>query len=392
MTKLLIRLFIRNAENTEDATVRTHYGLLGRAVGIFCNLALFSLKLVLGMLSGSIAVTADAFNNLSDAGSSVVGFVGIKLSSKPADAKHPFGHGRIEYLSALFVALIIMVLAVELGISSFEKILSPEPLHFNAWVLVGLLLSVGVKLWMSLFNRGIGKRIHSSVLMATGRDALNDVISTGATIVSLLISAIFNITVDGYIGLLVACFVLYSGFSIIKDSISPLLGEAPDPESVKAIEKELLSNEYILGIHDLVMHNYGPGRCFASVHAEVPADSDIVKVHEAIDCMELKIQKEMNILITIHMDPLGTSDERTEAMRLDARSAVKALDPRMDLHDFRMVDGENRITLLFDVAVPPDYKGSQEELSQLLNRSLAEMNSKYHAVIHMDYRYDLPAD
>ena len=189
-----------------------------------------------------------------------------------------------------------------------------------------------------------------------------------------------------------ACFVLYSGFSIIKDSISPLLGEAPDPESVKAIEKELLSNEYILGIHDLVMHNYGPGRCFASVHAEVPADSDIVKVHEAIDCMELKIQKEMNILITIHMDPLGTSDERTEAMRLDARSAVKALDPRMDLHDFRMVDGENRITLLFDVAVPPDYKGSQEELSQLLNRSLAEMNSKYHAVIHMDYRYDLPAD
>lgn len=217
-------------------------------------------------------------------------------------------------------------------------------------------------------------------------------ISTGATIVSLLISAIFNITVDGYIGLLVACFVLYSGFSIIKDSISPLLGEAPDPESVKAIEKELLSNEYILGIHDLVMHNYGPGRCFASVHAEVPADSDIVKVHEAIDCMELKIQKEMNILITIHMDPLGTSDERTEAMRLDARSAVKALDPRMDLHDFRMVDGENRITLLFDVAVPPDYKGSQEELSQLLNRSLAEMNSKYHAVIHMDYRYDLPAD
>lgn len=221
-----------------------------------------------------------------------------------------------------------MVLAVELGISSFEKILSPEPLHFNAWVLVGLLLSVGVKLWMSLFNRGIGKRIHSSVLMATGRDALNDVISTGATIVSLLISAIFNITVDGYIGLLVACFVLYSGFSIIKDSISPLLGEAPDPESVKAIEKELLSNEYILGIHDLVMHNYGPGRCFASVHAEVPADSDIVKVHEAIDCMELKIQKEMNILITIHMDPhLGTSDERTEAMRLDARQRRKSAGP-----------------------------------------------------------------
>lgn len=392
MTKLLIRLFIRNAENTEDSKVRTHYGLLGSAVGILCNLVLFALKLVLGMLSGSIAITADAFNNLSDAGSSVVGFVGIKLSSKPADAKHPFGHGRIEYLSALFVALIIMVLAVELGISSFEKILSPEPLHFNPWVLAGLLLSVGIKLWLSLFNRGIGKRIRSSVLMATGRDALNDVISTGATIVSLLISAIFNITVDGYIGLLVACFVLYSGFSIIKDSISPLLGEAPDPELVKAIEKELLSTEYILGIHDLVMHNYGPGRCFASVHAEVPADSDIVKVHEAIDCMELKIQKEMNILITIHMDPLETSDEHTKAMRLEARRAVKALDPRMDLHDFRMVDGENRITLLFDVAVPPDYKGSQEELSQQLNRLLAETNSKYHAVIHMDYRYDLPLD
>ena len=387
MTQLLVRLFIKDRDNTRDPKVRTAYGMLGSVTGIVCNLLLFAAKLIIGSLSGNIAVTADAFNNLSDIASSAISFLGFKLGKKPADAQHPFGHGRFEYLSALFISLLIMVLAVQLGISSFGKILEPEKTQFSIVSLIVLLLAVGVKLWLSAFNRKLGQKIDSASMAATAADSLNDVLSTSAAIISMLAVLVTDFPLDGYLGLVVACFVMYSGFSIARDTINPLLGEAPPKELVEAIKKELLSNEYVLSIHDLTVHTYGPGRRFASVHVEVPGNANIVDVHNMIDQAELKILNQMGIVITIHMDPIDTDDAKTNQLRDIAKEAIAKIDERLSLHDFRIIDGSSRIVLLFDVVVPPGYPLEPEKLQERIQKEISAVNPIYHCVIHVDYDY-----
>ena len=387
MTQFLVRKFIKNSENICDPKVRAAYGALGSIMGILCNLLLFAAKLVIGTITGSIAITADAFNNLSDIASSVISFLGFKLGEKPADAKHPFGHGRMEYLSALLISLLIMVLAVQLGISSFQKILEPEKIKFSLVSLIVLLLAVGVKIWLSVFNRKLGRKIDSTAMTATAADSLNDVISTGATIISMLAVLITDFSIDGYIGLIVACFVMYSGFSIARDTINPLLGEAPPKELVEAIKKELMNNRYVVSVHDLVVHNYGPGRRFASVHVEVPSDSNIIDVHNMIDQTEIKILNQMGIVITIHMDPIDTDNQKANQLRDLALAAVQKINPELTLHDFRIVDGSSRIVLLFDVVVPPGFPYSAVQLQELIQKEITSVNPIYHCIIHMDYDY-----
>ena len=387
MTQFLIRCFIKDSENIRSPKVRAAYGILGSVTGIVCNLLLCAAKLVIGSLSGSIAITADAFNNLSDIASSAISLLGFKLGQKPADAKHPFGHGRFEYLSALFISLLIMFLAVQLGISSFNKILNPEKLQFSLISLIILLLAVGVKLWLSAFNKKLGKKIDSASMAATAADSLNDVLSTSAAIISMLAVLVIDFPLDGYLGLVVACFVMYSGFSIARDTINPLLGEAPPKELVQAIKEELLSNKYVLSIHDLTVHNYGPGRRFASVHVEVPGNANIVDVHNMIDQAELKILNKMGIVITIHMDPIDTDDAKTNRLRDMAANAIQRIDGRLTLHDFRIIDGSSRIVLLFDVVVPPGYPLEPEKLQGLIQKEIAAIDPIYHCVIHIDYDY-----
>lgn len=389
MTDFLVRCFIKDSENIHAPEVRAAYGILGSITGIICNLLLFAAKLVIGTLSSSIAITADAFNNLSDIASSVISFIGFKLGKKPADARHPFGHGRFEYLAALFISLLIMVLAVQLGISSFQKILQPEKPQFSLISLIILLLAVGVKLWLAAFNKKMGLKIDSASMAATAADSLNDVLSTSAAIISMLAVLIIDFPLDGYLGLVVAGFVMYSGFSIARDTINPLLGEAPPKELVEAIKKELLSNKYVLSIHDLTVHNYGPGRRFASVHVEVPGNANIIDVHNMIDQAELKILNQMGIVITIHMDPIDTDDAKTNRLRDMANTAIQKIDQRLSLHDFRIIDGSSRIVLLFDVVVPPGEHLESNNLEERIQKEISSINPIYHCVIHIDYDYSI---
>ena len=378
MTNFLVRCFIKDSENIRAPEVRAAYGILGSITGIICNLLLFAAKLVIGTLSSSIAITADAFNNLSDIASSVISFIGFKLGKKPADARHPFGHGRFEYLAALFISLLIMVLAVQLGISSFQKILQPEKPQFSLISLIILLLAVGVKLWLAAFNKKLGLKIDSASMAATAADSLNDVLSTSAAIISMLAVLIIDFPLDGY-----------SGFSIARDTINPLLGEAPPKELVEAIKKELLSNKYVLSIHDLTVHNYGPGRRFASVHVEVPGNANIIDVHNMIDQAELKILNQMGIVITIHMDPIDTDDAKTNRLRDMANTAIQKIDQRLSLHDFRIIDGSSRIVLLFDVVVPPGEHLESNNLEERIQKEISSINPIYHCVIHIDYDYSI---
>ena len=389
MTYFLVRCFIKDSENIRAPEVRAAYGILGSITGIICNLLLFAAKLVIGTLSSSIAITADAFNNLSDIASSVISFIGFKLGKKPADARHPFGHGRFEYLAALFISLLIMVLAVQLAISSFQKILQPEKPQFSLISLIILLLAVGVKLWLAAFNKKLGLKIDSASMAATAADSLNDVLSTSAAIISMLAVLIIDFPLDGYLGLVVAGFVMYSGFSIARDTINPLLGEAPPKELVEAIKKELLSNKYVLSIHDLTVHNYGPGRRFASVHVEVPGNANIIDVHNMIDQAELKILNQMGIVITIHMDPIDTDDAKTNRLRDMANTAIQKIDQRLSLHDFRIIDGSSRIVLLFDVVVPPGEHLESNNLEERIQKEISSINPIYHCVIHIDYDYSI---
>ena len=389
MTYFLVRCFIKDSENIRAPEVRAAYGILGSITGIICNLLLFAAKLVIGTLSSSIAITADAFNNLSDIASSVISFIGFKLGKKPADARHPFGHGRFEYLAALFISLLIMVLAVQLGISSFQKILQPEKPQFSLISLIILLLAVGVKLWLAAFNKKLGLKIDSASMAATAADSLNDVLSTSAAIISMLAVLIIDFPLDGYLGLVVAGFVMYSGFSIARDTINPLLGEAPPKELVEAIKKELLSNKYVLSIHDLTVHNYGPGRRFASVHVEVPGNANIIDVHNMIDQAELKILNQMGIVITIHMDPIDTDDAKTNRLRDMANTAIQKIDQRLSLHDFRIIDGSSRMVLLFDVVVPPGEHLESNNLEERIQKEISSINPIYHCVIHIDYDYSI---
>ena len=374
MTEFLIRRFVKDYEKVQDVEVRTRYGALAGMVGICCNLILFAAKMITGILAHSISVMADAFNNLSDAASSIISIVGVKMAEKPADEEHPFGHGRIEYISAFIVAFLVIEVGFSLFKTSFGKIRNPEPMIFQ-WLSVGILiLSVGVKLWLGMFNRKLGKRIDSKVMMATAADSLGDVAATTATIVSMLVFGVFGVNVDGIVGLAVSVVVMIAGVNIAKDTLAPLTGEAIDPEVYREITRFVESYDGIVGSHDLIVHNYGPGRSMASIHAEVPREVDVETSHEIIDRVERDAVRKLNLFLVIHMDPIETKNEKVDNYRQIAAEALDSVDSRLSLHDFRIVDGREQVNLIFDLVVPRDY--TPQMRGQVKERVAAKIREK----------------
>lgn len=387
MTKALICLFIRDAENTRDARVRERYGVLSGAVGIACNVFLFILKVVIGLVTGSISIAADAFNNLSDGLSCMISIVGFKVSGKAPDEKHPFGYGRTEYIAGLVVAFIIVLVGFEFFKTSIDRILHPAPVAFSLVLVVILAISMLVKLWMGAFNVQIGRRIDSPVLMAAGQDSRNDVITTGVVILGMVAGQFTTLPVDGYVGVLVAAFIVWAGFGIARDTVAPLLGEAADPEIAKNIEKLVMESEYIVGVHDLIVHNYGAGRWLASLHAEVPSDSDFVAVHEVIDEAEKRVWQRTGVYLVIHMDPIDVNNEHVAALREQVDAVLRAIDENLSMHDFRVVDGARQINLIFDVVVPFSYDNdAKRDLMMTIRDKLKEIDYRYNPVVTFDHR------
>ena len=358
MTEFLVKRFVKNYDRVEEAQVRTAYGAMASMVGIGCNILLFLAKMAIGLLANSISVMADAFNNLSDAASSIVGFVGVKMAQKPADDDHPFGHGRIEYIAAFIVAFLVLQVGFSLFTGSVEKLFHPDDLTFK-WVSVLVLgLSVGVKLWLSLFNRRLGKRINSKVMLATSADALGDAAATSAAIFSMLVYGIFGWNIDAVVGLAVSVVVMLAGINIAKDTLAPLIGEAIDPELYEQITNFVEGFDGIMGTHDLIVHNYGPSKSMASIHAEVPNDCDLEETHEIIDRIEREAARRFGLLLVIHMDPVETHDQRVLEFKAMVEDVIEKMDSRLSIHDFRMVDGRENINLIFDLVAPREYKGA----------------------------------
>lgn len=393
MTEFLVRHFIKDYEEVEKVSVRTAYGVLASFVGIFCNVFLFVVKFVVGLVLNSVSVTADAFNNLSDAGSSIIGFVGVKMAEKPADADHPFGHGRMEYIAALVVSFLVIEVGFTFLKDSVGKIRTPEELTFSLTSVVILLLSIGVKLWLGLFNRKLGEKIDSKVMKAVFADSMGDVITTGATILSLVFFGLTGINIDGVVGLGVALVVMWAGVGIAKDTLEPLIGEAIDPEVYEKIKRFVESYDGIEGTHDLIVHNYGPGRSMASIHAEVPNDVDIEKSHEIIDRIEREAGKKLGLFLVIHMDPVEMKDEKVLKIREKTQEILQEMDPACSIHDFRVVRGEDQINLIFDMVVPLDYdEETRNELPARLTERLKQVDSRYECVITVDYNFVAKAE
>lgn len=390
MTEWLVRTFVKNYKNTEEAEVRTAYGVLASIVGILCNLALFGGKLGVGLVLHSVSVMADAFNNLSDAASSVIGFVGVKIAEKPADREHPFGHGRMEYIAALIVSFLVIEVGFTFFKNALAKIQSPENLSFNRISMGILLVSVAVKLWLSFFNRRLGKQVNSTVMQATAADALGDVVTTMATIVSILFFYITGINIDGYVGLAVSLLVIWAGIGIARETLEPLIGQPADPKLCRRISDFVENYDGILGSHDLIVHNYGPTRSLASIHAEVPNNVDIETSHEIIDRIERDAAKELGIFLVIHMDPVETADARVVMLKKDVQKALKSLDERLSLHDFRVVPGEERINLVFDVVVPYSYQESERRsgLHQAIEEAVRRLDRRFCCIITFDNAYE----
>lgn len=389
MTRLLIKMFIKNPENISDTKIRENYGILGSIVGIVSNILLFIVKFIIGILLNSVAITADSFNNLSDSASSIITFLGFKMANKPADKEHPFGHGRMEYISALIISFIIVLLGFEFFKSSIAKIFNPEPIVFKWISVIILFLTVAVKIWQSLFNRYIGKKINSQSLIATATDSMNDVIVTITTIISIFISHYAKINVDGFFGVFVASVLIYSGISLAKDTLSPLLGESTDPELAKKIKEMVLSYEGVLGVHDLLVHNYGPNSSMASIHVEVPYNVDINISHEIIDKIEREVAKKLGIFIVIHMDPVDIHDERLKRISETVKSCIKKFGDNFDVHDFRIVDGLNNINVIFDIVVPHGYnKGLQNNMLKDIRDAVLNLDTKYTCVINVENAFE----
>ena len=383
----LVRLFIKDCDNVTDPAVRERYGILSGAVGIVLNLLLSAGKLFAGLMTGSISITADAFNNLSDAGSSVVTLVGFKLAGQKADDGHPFGHGRMEYLAGLLVSLMILLVGVELGRSSIGKILRPEAVDFSL-VSTGILAaSILVKLWMGQFNRGLGRKIGSAALAATAADSLSDAVATAAVLAGTLVNRFAHVNIDGWVGLAVAVFILRSGWGAAKDTINPLLGESPDPELVKQLRELVLSHPQVVGMHDLIIHDYGPGRRLCSFHAEVPQDADILDAHDAIDHIEREIKEKFGIETTVHMDPIATADEKVNQLRRQVADLARVVEPEMTIHDFRVVRGPTHTNVIFDAVVPHKCRLTDEEVLQRLRQAVSALDPAYQAVIQIDRAY-----
>lgn len=384
MIAILAKWLIPDHENTSDAVVRRAYGQLCGIVGIALNVLLFAGKFFAGTLSGSIAVTADAFNNLSDAGSSVVTLLGFRLAGRKPDSEHPFGHGRMEYLSGLVVSALILLMGVELAKSSFQKIVHPEEVEFSVVAVVILLCSIAVKFYMSLYNRRIGKKINSSAMVATGIDSLSDTISTAAVLVAMLVGKFSGLMIDGWVGMLVALFILYSACRAAMETVSPLLGQAPEEEFVRRIEELVLAHDEVCGIHDLVVHDYGPGRVMISLHAEVPSSGDILELHDVIDGIEMELREQLDCEAVIHMDPIVTDDALTTELRMKVSALVQEVDPRATIHDFRMVIGPTHTNLIFDAAVPFGGEKSNRQMEEEIKQKVRQMEGAYFAVVRVE--------
>lgn len=387
MGTFLFRHFIKNYEDVKDPHVRDSYGKLAGVVGIISNVVLCLMKVAVGLIAGSIAIVADGINNLADSASSVITLVGFKLAAMPEDEEHPYGHARYEYLSSLAVSVIIILVGFELGKSSLDKILHPTPLDFSWTVVLVLVIAIAIKVWQALFNVSAGKRIDSMALIATGADSRNDVIATSAVLISLLIGYFFNVMIDGYMGAAVALFIIWSGISLVRETISPLLGEAPDGELVKQIEEITMSYDGALGIHDLVVHNYGPGKIFASLHIEVDASEDVMVSHDLIDNIEHRLQKDLNINITVHMDPVKTDDPNRAPLSDLIRDTISSLPGVLSFHDLRFVAGPTHTNVIFDIVINHDCTMSEAELQKIFNDRIQAYNQTFFAVIDVDRNY-----
>ena len=387
MIELQARWFIPHRDNTADGAVRRAYGTLCGAVGIGLNVLLFIGKFFAGQLSGSIAVTADAFNNLSDAGSSAVTLLGFRLAGKKPDTDHPFGHGRIEYISGLIVAGLILLMGVELAKSSFDKILHPEEVTFSALAVVILAVSVAVKLYMWFYNRRIGGKLRSAAMEATAMDSLSDAAATFAVLLATLIGKWTGLAVDGYVGLLVALFILFSAYKAAKETLSPLLGQAPDPELVQRIRDIVAEHDTVVGIHDLVIHDYGPGRQMVSLHAEVPASGDILELHDVIDNIERELHEKLHVQAVIHMDPIVTDDAEVDALRRQVAELARQVEPRMTVHDLRVVRGTTHTNLVFDAVLPLDAAITPAEAARRIREKVSELDGDYYAVVTVEHSF-----
>lgn len=386
VTAWLIRRFIKNPERVEDPQVRKAYGTLGSGLGIGLNLLLALGKLLLGLATGSLAIIADAANNLSDAFGSIVSLVSMRLAQKPMDREHPFGHGRMEYIGALGVGALIVVMGFSLLRSGVEAVIRPEGLTLSLPVLGLLVAAVLVKLWLFFFYRTLGRKVNSATLLAASKDSLSDVLATGGVLVSVGLQYAFGWRTDGIMGVLVALVVLKAGYDVCKDTVGLLLGEKPDPEKVRRIREMLLAFPGILGVHDLVLHDYGPGRCIASVHAEVSAQGNIVEIHEVIDQAEREIGREMNIVICIHMDPIVTDDEESNTVKAKLEAFLRHTDERLTLHDFRLVPGQQQVNLIFDCVLPLGYP-DKEALLRSLGAYAKSLDPRYEVIVQFDNDY-----
>ncbi len=384
MITLLARLFIRDRDKVADAGVRRAYGMLCSLTGIGLNILLFLGKYLAGRLSGSIAMTADAFNNLSDAGSSVITLLGFRMAAKKPDPGHPFGHGRIEYLSGVAVSLIIIVVGVQLGLESIDKIISPEPVDAGLVPMLVLVASICVKGYMFAYNRGIGRKINSPGMSATALDSLSDCIATGVVLISMLLARSADVNIDGWGGAAVAIFIIFSGFKAAKETLSPLLGNPPDPQLVRDITDIVMSHPEVLNVHDLIVHDYGPGRLMISLHAEVPGDGDIYALHDAIDTAEYELQQKLGCSAVIHMDPVSPDGTKTAHMREELAEAAKAIDPRLTIHDFRIVDGPTHTNVIFDAVLPNDSPVTEDDAKAQLETIVHSLWQNSHPKVHID--------
>lgn len=387
MTDFICKRFVKNHENTKEPQVREGYGKLASVVGIISNAILCIAKILVGLISGSIAIIADGINNLADASSSVITLAGFKLSALPEDDEHPYGHARIEYITGMIVSVLIVVVGVELIKSSIDKILHPEPLEFSWSMVIVLLLAILLKVWQAMFNIKIGKKINSVALTATGTDSRNDVISTTAVLFSIIIGKMANIQIDGYMGVLVALFIIWSGIGLIKETSSPLLGEAPDPDLVAAISEMASDFDGVLGIHDLVVHNYGPGKVFASIHIEVDANGDLMESHDMVDNIERQLSKKLHIVLTAHMDPIKVDDPIVALMNEVTTKVTDSLDGISNVHDLRVVPGSTHTNIIFDIVVNPSCKLSNKEIHQAFTDAIKAIDENYFVVINFDKNY-----
>lgn len=387
MTEFLLNKFVKNNDDVKNSEVREKVGTLSSFTGIFCNILLFALKFVMGTISNSVAVISDAFNNLSDCLSCIITFASYKLAAKPADKDHPFGHGRIEYLSSIVIAVIIALVGFEFLKTSVDKIIHPEKVIFKVVTVASLVASVLVKLWMSAFNKKLGTKYNSLSMIATSQDSLSDSITTSVTLIGIFASLFTDLPVDGIIGCLVSVLILKAAYGIIKDTVDVLLGQPADEETVQSIMEIVNSRDEVLGVHDLIVHNYGPGKIMCSLHAEVDSQADIMETHEVIDDIELELYEKLHIMTTIHMDPLDTKNEQLNEYRQKVKEILNEIEPELSMHDFRMVPGEGHTNLIFDIVINDHYRNKTSQLKNELDTKLNQYNDKLRTVINFDTQF-----